>query len=97
LEQPVYYWDPSIAPSGATFYSADVVPEWKNNLFVAAHAGQHLARLVIEGRKIVGEERLLLDQRQQMRDVRQGPDGALWVATDDRSDGRLIRLTARGR
>ena len=97
MEQPVYYWDPAIAPSGATFYGADAVPEWKNNLFVAAHAGQHLIRLVIEGQRIVGEERLLLDQRQRMRDVRQGPDDALWVVTDDQSDGRLIRLSARGR
>ena len=97
MEQPVYYWDPAIAPSGATFYSADAVPEWKNNLFVAAHAGQHLARLVFEGQRVVGEERLLLDQRQRMRDVRQGPDAALWVVTDDQNDGRLIRLSAKGR
>jgi glucose/arabinose dehydrogenase len=97
MEQPVYYWDPAIAPSGATFYSADAIPEWKNNLFVAAHAGQHLARLVIAGRKVVGEERLLLDQHQRMRDVRQGPDGALWVVTDDANDGRLIRLAAQGK
>jgi glucose/arabinose dehydrogenase len=97
MEQPAYYWDPAIAPSGATFYDADAIPEWKNNLFVAAHAGEHLVRLVIDGRRVVGEERLLLDQHQRMRDVAQGPDGALWVITDDRRDGRLIRLAAHGR
>lgn len=96
MEQPVYYWDPAIAPSGATFYSGDLIPEWKGNLFVAALAGQHVSRLVLDGRRVVGEERLLLDQRQRMRDVRQGPDGALWVLTDDR-EGRLIRIAAGGR
>jgi glucose/arabinose dehydrogenase len=94
MEQPVYYWDPAIAPSGATFYSGDLIPEWKNNLFVAALAGQHVSRLVLDGHHVVGEERLLLDQRQRMRDVRQGPDGALWVLSDDR-DGRLIRIAVR--
>jgi glucose/arabinose dehydrogenase len=91
MEQPVYYWDPAIAPSGAAFYDGALIPEWKGNLFVAALAGQHLARLVIEGHRIVGEERLLLDQHQRMRTVREGPDGALWVVTDDKN-GRLIRI-----
>ena len=94
MEQPVYYWDPAIAPSGIAFYSADLIPEWKGNLFVAALAGQHVSRLVLDGRAVIGEERLLLDQRQRMRDVKQGPDGALWVVTDDR-DGRLIRIAPR--
>jgi glucose/arabinose dehydrogenase len=93
IEEPVYYWDPAIAPSGCTFYTGDLIPEWKNNLFVAGLAGQHVARLVIDGHKIVGEERLLLDQHQRMRDVQQGPDGALWVISDD-GDGRLIRISA---
>ncbi len=94
MEQPVYYWDPAIAPSGCTFYTGDLIPEWKNNLFVCALAGEHVSRLVVEGHKIIGEERLLLDQRQRIRDIRQGPDGALWVVTDDRrnQDGRLIRI-----
>ncbi len=94
MEQPVYYWAPAIAPSGATFYSGDLIPEWKNNLFVAALASQHLARLVMDGHHVVGEERLLLDQHQRVRDVRQVPDGALWVLTDNR-DGRLIRIAPR--
>lgn len=90
-DQPRYYWDPAIAPSGMTFYSGDLMPEWKNDLFVAALAGQHLAHLVVRGDKIVGEERLLQDQHQRIRDVKQGPDGALWVVTDDAA-GRLIRI-----
>jgi aldose sugar dehydrogenase len=97
MEQPVYYWDPGIAPSGCTFYSGDLIPEWKNNLFVAGLAGEHVSRLVIDGHKVVGEERLLLDQHQRMRHIRQGPDGALWVVTDDRRnrDARLIRLAPK--
>lgn len=90
-EQPRYYWDPTIAPGGMSFYSGDLIPEWKNNLFVAALAGQHVARLIIAGDKVMGEERLLLDQNQRIRDVKQGPDGSLWVITDDPS-GRLIRV-----
>lgn len=94
-DQPRYYWDPTIAPGGMSFYSGKQIPEWKNNLFVAALAGQHLARLIIDGDKIVGEERLLQDQHQRIRDAKEGPDGALWVITDDAA-GRLIRLTAKG-
>ncbi|EZP54348.1 PQQ-dependent sugar dehydrogenase [Sphingomonas sp. RIT328] len=93
-EQPRYYWDPAIGPGGMDFYSGSLIPEWKNNLFVAALAGQHLARLVIQGDKIVGEERLLQDQHQRIRDVKTGPDGALWVITDE-AEGRLIRLAPR--
>ena len=93
-EQPRYYWDPAIAPGGMDFYDGALIPEWKNNLFVAALAGRHLARLVIEGDRIVGEERLLQDQNQRIRQVRQGPDGALWVITDE-ADGRLIRLAPK--
>jgi glucose/arabinose dehydrogenase len=94
MEQPIYYWDPAIAPSGCTFYTGGLVPEWKNNLFIAALVGQHVVRLVLDGHKVVGEERLLLDQHQRMRDIQQGPDGALWVVTDE-WDGRLIRIAAR--
>jgi glucose/arabinose dehydrogenase len=94
MEQPVYYWNPAIAPSGIVFYSAALIPEWKGNLFVAAIAGQHVARLVLEGHSVNGEERLLLDQHQRMRNVKQGPDGALRIVTDGR-DGRLIRVAAR--
>jgi glucose/arabinose dehydrogenase len=91
LEQPIYYWDPSIAPSGAAFYTADLVPEWKGNLFVGALAGQALHRLVLDGETIIGEERLLGDLGERIRDVRQGPDGALWLLTDS-PDGRVLRV-----
>jgi glucose/arabinose dehydrogenase len=93
MEQPKYFWDPAIGPTSMAFYNGKLIPEWRNNLFVAAHMGQHVARLVLEGQRVVGEERLLLDQKQMMRWVGQGPDGALWVLTDD-ADGRLIRLSA---
>jgi glucose/arabinose dehydrogenase len=92
MEQPIYYWDPAIAPSGATFYSGKLVPEWKGNLFVASLAGQHISRLVLNGERVVGEERLLLEQRQRIRDVQEGPDGGLWVVTFD-SDGKILRVT----
>lgn len=89
--QPRYVWEAAVGPSGMTFYAGDGIPEWKGNLFVAALTGQHLARLVVEGDRIVGEERLLQDQHQRIRHVAQGPDGALWVVTDAAA-GRLIRL-----
>ncbi|HEV2646325.1 MAG TPA: PQQ-dependent sugar dehydrogenase [Acidobacteriaceae bacterium] len=95
MEQPRYYWDPTVAPSGMTFYDGKLIPEWKNNLFVATLAGEHVSRLVLDGDKVVGEERLLLGQHQRMRDVQEGPDGALWVITDE-ADGRLIRIGATG-
>jgi glucose/arabinose dehydrogenase len=96
MEQPVYYWDPAIGPTSLTFYSGSLIPEWRNNLFVAGHMSQHVARLVLDGERVVGEERLLVDQRQMMRWVGQGPDGALWVLTDN-ADGRLIRLAPTAR
>jgi glucose/arabinose dehydrogenase len=96
LEQPVYYWDPSIAPSGATFYTGSLVPQWAGNLFVGALAGQALHRLVLDGNTVVGEEVLLKDLGQRIRDVRQGPDGALYVLTDE-SNGQLLRVAPRGR
>lgn len=91
MEQPVYYWDPSIAPSGMAFYTADLMPAWKGNLFIGALAGSHLSRLVLSGDKVVAEEKLLAGERERIRDVRQGPDGALYVATDG-SRGRILRI-----
>jgi glucose/arabinose dehydrogenase len=96
MEQPIYYWDPSIGPTSLTFYSGKLIPEWRNNLFVASHIGQHLVRLVFDGKRVIGEERLLQEQHQPMRFVREGPDGALWVLSDA-ADGRLIRITAASR
>lgn len=89
LEQPVYYWDPVISPSGMTFYTGDAIPEWKNNLFIGALSGIHIARLVIENNKVVGEERLLTAEEQRFRDITQGTDGALYAITDQ---GRLYRI-----
>jgi glucose/arabinose dehydrogenase len=91
MEQPLYYWDPSIAPSGAAFYTGDLFAEWKGNLFVGALAGQALHRLVLDGEKVVGEEKLLADLRERIRDVRSGPDGALWLLTDN-PQGRVLRV-----
>ncbi len=93
-EQPVYYWDPVIAPSGMEFYTGDAFPQWRGSLFVGGLASQRLVRLVIEGRRVVGEEHLLADREKRVRDVRQGPDGALYVVTDE-SDGELLKITPR--
>lgn len=89
MEQPVYYWDPVISPSGITFYKGDRVPEWKNNLFISSLSAKHIARLVIEDNRVVGEERLLASERQRFRDITQGPDNALYAVTDE---GRLYRI-----
>ena len=89
MEQPVYYWDPVVTPSGITFYSGNRVPEWQNNLFVGSLSGMHIARLVIENNKVTGEERLLSTERQRFRDITQGTDGALYAITDG---GRLYRI-----
>lgn len=90
LEQPVYYWDPSVSPSGMTFYTGSQIPEWKNNLFIGTLSGMHIARLVLDANnKVVGEERLLEDETQRFRDVTQGQDGALYAVTDQ---GRLYRI-----
>lgn len=88
---PLYYWVPSIAPSGMTFYDGEAFPAWKGNLFVGALAGQHLARLVLDGERVVGEERLLADLGARIRDVRTGPDGLIYVITDE-DDGKILRL-----
>jgi glucose/arabinose dehydrogenase len=94
MEQPIYYWDPSIAPSGAVFYTGTLFPDWKGNLLVGALAGQALHRLVLDGNKVVGEEILLSDLGARIRDVRQGADGALWLLTDE-AQGRVLRIVPR--
>ena len=91
LEQPIYYWDPSIAPSGMAFYTGSVFPAWQGNLFVGALAGQALVRLELDGNKVTHEERLLGDLEERIRDVRQGPEGKLWLLTDN-DDGRILRI-----
>lgn len=92
MEQPIKYWVPSIAPSGMAFYTGDLFPAWRGSLFVGALAGQMLVRLSLGGDKVTGEERLLQNLKERIRDVRQGPDGALWLLTDS-ADGRILRLS----
>ncbi|HVY58650.1 MAG TPA: PQQ-dependent sugar dehydrogenase [Xanthobacteraceae bacterium] len=91
MEQPLKYWVPSIAPSGLAFYEGDLFPAWRGNLFLGALAGELLVRLTVEGNKVTHEERLLHQLGERIRDVRQGPDGALWLLTDN-SNGRILRL-----
>ncbi len=79
VEEPLYFWVPSIAPSGMAFYTGELFPQWQGNLFVGAMAGQALVRLVLEGERVIAEERLLEDLQSRIREVRQGPDGALYV------------------
>lgn len=91
MEQPVYYWDPVVSPSGITFYSGNRIPEWDNNLFLCSLTQTHLIRLVIQDNVVVGEERLLIEEGQRFRDVTQGLDEALYAITDE---GRLYRIDA---
>jgi aldose sugar dehydrogenase len=91
MEQPIFYWDPSIAPSGMAFYTGDKVPAWRGNLFVGALAGTALVRLSLDGERITGEERLLKGLNERIRDVRQGPDGLLYIITDD-AKGQVLRI-----
>ncbi len=91
MEQPVHYWDPSIAPSGLMIYSGDGFPKWKGNYFVGALAGAAVSRLVYSDGKFVSEERILQDLGERIRDVVQGPDGLVYLLTDN-FDGRVLRL-----
>jgi len=93
-EQPKYYWDPVIAPSGALFYTGDAFPAWRGSLFVGALKEQRLVRLVLEDDRVVGEEHLLADRGKRVRDVRQGRDGALYLVTDEK-DGELLKIGPR--
>jgi glucose/arabinose dehydrogenase len=90
-ESPIYYWVPSIAPSGMAFYNGDLFPVWKGSLFVGALAAQLLVRLSLDGEKVTGEERLLQGLSERIRDVRAGPDGAIYLVTDD-SAGRVLKV-----
>jgi aldose sugar dehydrogenase len=92
MEQPIHYWDPSIGPSGMAFYTGDAFPEWRGNVFIGSLPLRHLQRLELDGEKVVKEERLLGDLKERIRDVRQAPDGSLWVLTDARN-GRALRLS----
>jgi glucose/arabinose dehydrogenase len=91
MEQPVYYWDPVIAPSGMLFYTGDKFPRWKNDIFVGGLASNALVHLVLENGRVTKEERYLHDLKERIRDVQQGFDGYIYVITDN-SDGRILRI-----
>ena len=91
MEQPVHYWDPSIAPSGLMFYTGNRFPNWRGNLFVGALGFQLLARLELDGERVRAEEQLIEDMNRRIRAVVQGPDGFIYLLTDE-SDGRIMRL-----
>jgi aldose sugar dehydrogenase len=92
MEQPIWYWDETIAPSGMTFYEGDLFPAWRGSLFIGALAGRMLVRLELDGERIVSEENLLRGLDERLRDVRLGPDGALWLLTGN-SAGRILRVS----
>lgn len=92
LEQPVYYWDPVIAPSGMIFYTGRLFPEWRGDIFVGGLSSEKLVRLHLEDGKVAGEEWLLQDRKARIRDVAQGPDGAIYVLTES-AGGELLRLS----
>ena len=89
MEPPIYYYKPSIAPSGMVFYTSDVIPSWKGNLFIGGMVLTHLNRLVIENNKVIKEERLLGDKKWRVRSLKQGPDGYLYLGVDG---GRILRI-----
>jgi glucose/arabinose dehydrogenase len=95
LEQPVYYWDPSIAPSGMAFYTGDRFPAWRGSILVGALSGKLLARLETSGGKVTAEERMLQGLGERIRDVRQGPDGFVYLLTDS-ANGRILRVRPAG-
>lgn len=90
-EQPVYYWDPVISPSGITFYTGNI-DEWKNNLFIGCLSGEHINRIIFKDNKVIGEERLLEDQNERFRDVLNGMDGNLYAVTDS---GKLYKISKK--
>ncbi len=95
LEQPVYYWDPVIAPGGMTFYNSDVIKKWKGSVFVAGLNSNYVARLTMKGDKVIGEERLNFSEgKERYRDIHEGPDGALYLLTDG-PKARLLKVTPK--
>ncbi|WP_262029464.1 PQQ-dependent sugar dehydrogenase [Microvirga sp. Mcv34] len=91
MEQPVFYWDPSIAPSGMAFYTGDQFPAWRGSILIGALSGKLVARLETDGNRVTGEERMLQQLGERIRDVRQGPDGLVYLLTDSRN-GRILRM-----
>ena len=94
MEQPVYYWDPVVSPSGMTVYSGSLFPEWRGDFFIGGLSSKNLIRLMVRNDKVVGEERLLKDRGARIREVVQGPEGALYLLTDD-ANGKLLKLVPK--
>jgi glucose/arabinose dehydrogenase len=95
MEQPLYYWDPVIAPSGMIFYTGSLFPAWRGSLLAGGLASRHVARLTLDGEKVVGEERLFTELKQQFRDVRQGPGGEVFLLTNDPA-GQILKVVPAG-
>jgi glucose/arabinose dehydrogenase len=95
MEQPIYYWDPSIAPSGMAFYTGDKFPKWRGNAFVGALKFRLLVRLTLDGEKVIAEERLLQKMQRRIRAVVDGPDGYLYLLVDH-DPGEILRLEPAG-
>ena len=95
MEQPVYYWDPVIAPSGMVIASGKMFPEWRGNILTGGLGVKSLVRLVMKGDRVVGEERLLAERGDRIRDVVEAPDGAIWLLTDAEK-GKLLKVTPTG-
>lgn len=91
FEEPIYYWNPAVAPSGMMFYRGNMFPEWKGNLFIGSLVGRHLVRLVVDSNRVISEEKLLMNQA-RIRDVVEGADGAIYLLTDD-TNGQLLKLS----
>jgi aldose sugar dehydrogenase len=94
MEQPLYYWDPVIAPSGMIFYTGNLFPAWKGSLLIGGLESTNLVRLDVSGEKVSGEERLLGNLNERIRDVTQGPDGALYLLTDN-AKGRVLKIVPK--
>ena len=94
MEQPVYYWDPVIAPASLLIHSGKMFPEWRGDFFIGGLASGALVRLMVRNDRVTGEERLLADRGDRIRDAVEGPDGAIWIVTDD-NPGKLLRVSAR--
>jgi glucose/arabinose dehydrogenase len=94
MEQPLYYWDPVIAPSGMIFYTGKLFPQWRGNLLVGGLRSKRVSRLVLSGRKVVAEDWVARELGSRIRDVRQGPDGAIYLLTDE-TDGKIVRMSPK--
>ncbi len=95
MESPLLHWTPSLAPSGMAFYTGDKFPAWRGSVFVGALAGRHLRRVTFDGTRVTGQEQLLREYGQRIRDVRNGPDGYLYLLVDS-SNAPLVRLEPAG-